>query len=79
MKKTKIEKTLKVRDTVFRKILEDKALRDILMEIENIRDSGVCAFARRKSESRVKNIDVLNAIKAHTGWDDNEIFENYEK
>lgn len=79
MKKTKIEKTQIVKDMVFRKILEDRDLRDILMKIAKIRDSGVCAFARRKSQRRVKNVDILNAIKAHTGWGDNEIFEDYEK
>lgn len=79
MNETKIEKTQVVKDTVFLKILQDKDLRDILMEITKIRDSGVCAFARRKSQKRVKNVDILNAIKAHTGWGDNEIFEDYEK
>lgn len=79
MEKANITKSLKVKDTVFRKIIEDKNLRDILINITKIRDSSVCAFARRKSQSRVKNIDVLNAIKAHTGWSDNEIFEDNEK
>ncbi|RNA61458.1 hypothetical protein D1631_05675 [Chryseobacterium nematophagum] len=75
MQKTNIVKTRIVKEEVFRKILEDKKLRDILIIVTGIRDSGVCSFARRRSQNRIKNEDILNAIRKYTGWNDNQIFE----
>ncbi|AZA73535.1 hypothetical protein [Chryseobacterium indoltheticum] len=75
MQSTKIKKRLKVKDTVYRKILDDFGLRDKLIEITGLRESGVLAFAYRKSERAVRDFEVMQAIKEHTGWTDKEIFE----
>ena len=74
-----IVKTRIVKDVVFRKIFEDKKLRDILIITTGMRDSGVCAFARRKSQKRITNIDIITAIKKYTGWSDDEIFQIMNK
>lgn len=76
MIKANIVKTRIVKDAVFLKILKDKKLRDILMATTGLRDAGVCSFARRKSQTKVTNIDIINAIKNYTKWTDDEIFEN---
>ncbi|MEG2079604.1 hypothetical protein [Chryseobacterium sp.] len=78
MLETNILKTRIVKDNVFSTILKDRNLRDKLILVTGIRDSGVCAFARRKSQKRVKNEDILNVIRKHTGWNDEEIFESHE-
>jgi len=61
MIKAKIMKTRIVKDAVFSKILNDKKLRDIL---------------RRKSQTKVTNIDIITAIKNYTKWTDDDIFES---
>ena len=78
MKKTNIAKRRIVKDKVFRKILEDQNLRDILMVVTGLREPGVKAFAGRRSQKSVKDIDVVEAIKKYTGWNDEEIFETIE-
>lgn len=75
MEKTNIVKSRIVKDEVFAKVLSDVKLRDLLIQVTGIRDSGVCSFARRKSQNRIKNEDILNAIRDYTGWSDDEIFE----
>lgn len=77
MEDTNIIKTRTVKDAVFLRILEDKKLRDVLSSLTGTRDHNVCTFARRKSQNRIKNIDIIEAIKNHTGWGDAEIFENH--
>lgn len=76
MIKAKIMKTRIVKDAVFSKILNDKKLRDILIVTTGLRDSGVCSFARRKSQTKVTNIDIITAIKNYTKWTDDDIFES---
>lgn len=70
----KLRKKKIVRDEVFELILKDHDLRDAIMQSTGLRDSGVYSFARRKSQSRVLDINIMRAIKKHTGWTDKEIF-----
>ncbi len=70
----KVRKKKIVRDEVFRKILDDHELRDRIMEATGLRDDGVRAFAYRKSQKRIMDINIMNAIKKHTKWTDKEIF-----
>lgn len=72
MIEAKIVKTHIVKDAVFSKILNDKKLRDILIFTTGLRDSS---FARRKSQTKVTNIDTITAIKDYTKWTDDDIFE----
>lgn len=75
MQLTNITKRRVVRDKVFCKILQDKKLRDILILVTGLRDHSVCAFARRRSQKSVKEVDVYKAILEYTGWTDEDFFE----
>jgi hypothetical protein len=70
-----IVKPRKIRDEVFREILDDYELRKRIADETCNRESTVTNWAYRQSD-KVFNYFVIKTFKKHTGWNDTKIFQS---
>lgn len=64
----------KIKPTVYRKIQEDYDLRVKIAADTGKREQAIYLNAYRDSE-KIENIFVIQSFQRHTGWSNNEVYE----